>query len=132
MIRNLQELGKTVVLTTHYMDEAQNLADRLAIMIQGKIVVEGTPDELLSHAGGTTIRYKLPGGAPSIPEGLDGGTLEPDGHFVLVTTNPTQALYELTSWATSQGVKLEELSVARPSLDDLFVQLAASDDSNQA
>ena len=127
MIRNLQELGKTVVLTTHYMDEAQNLADRLAIMVQGKIVAEGTPDELLSHAGGTTIRYKLSEDASSMPDGLDGGNLEPDGHFVLVTNAPTQALHGLTSWATSEGLELEELSVTRPTLDDLFIQLAATE-----
>ena len=132
MIRNLQELGKTVVLTTHYMDEAQNLADRVAIMVQGKIVVEGTPDELLSHAGGTTIRYKLSQDAPPMPEGLDGGTLEPDGHLVLVTNVPTQALHGLTSWATSEGIELEELSVTRPSLDDLFVQLVMSERSDEA
>ena len=132
MIRNLQHLGKTVVLTTHYMDEAQNLADRLAIMVQGKIVVEGTPDELLNHAGGTTIRYKLSQDAPPMPEGIDCGSLESDGHFVLATNSPTQALNGLTSWATSEGIELEELSVTRPSLDDLFVQLAASDGSDEA
>ena len=132
MIRNLQDLGKTVVLTTHYMDEAQNLADRVAIMVQGKIVVEGTPDELLNHAGGTTIRYKLSQDASPMPEGLEGGTLQPDGHFVLVTNAPTQALHGLTSWATSKGVELEELSVSRPSLDDLFVQLAASEGPDEA
>ena len=114
MIHNLQDLGKTVVLTTHYMDEAQNLADRVAIMIQGKIVVEGTPDELLNHAGGTTIRYKLAEDAPPMPENLDGGTLQPDGHFLLVTDYPTKALHELTSWATAGGVELQELSVTRP------------------
>ncbi len=132
MIRNLQDLGKTVVLTTHYMDEAQNLADRVAIMVQGKIVVEGTPDELLNHAGGTTIRYKLSQDASPMPEGLEGGTLQPDGHYVLVTNAPTQALHGLTSWATSKGVELEELSVSRPSLDDLFVQLAASEGPDEA
>ena len=132
MIRNLQDLGKTVVLTTHYMDEAQNLADRVAIMVQGKIVVEGTPDELLNHAGGTTIRYKLSQDASPMPGGLEGGTLQPDGHYVLVTNAPTQALHGLTSWATSKGVELEELSVSRPSLDDLFVQLAASEGPDEA
>ena len=132
MIHNLQDLGKTVVLTTHYMDEAQNLADRVAIMIQGKIVVEGTPDELLNHAGGTTIRYKLAEDAPPMPENLDGGTLQPDGHFLLVTDYPTKALHELTSWATAGGVELQELSVSRPSLEDLFIQLAKSGGTDEA
>ncbi len=132
MIHNLQDLGKTVVLTTHYMDEAQNLADRVAIMIQGKIVVEGTPDELLNHAGGTTIRYKLAENAPPMPENLDGGSLQPDGHFLLVTDYPTKALHELTSWATTEGVELQELSVTRPSLEDLFIQLAKSGGTDEA
>lgn len=132
MIRNLQDLGKTVVLTTHYMDEAQNLADRVAIMVKGKIVVEGTPDDLLSHAGGTTIRYKLADDAPPMPEGLDAGTLQTDGHFLLVTGTPTKALHELTSWATKEGVELQELSVTRPSLEDLFIQLASSGESDDA
>ena len=65
-----------------------------------------------------------------MPEGLDGGTLQLDGHLVLVTNAPTQALHGLTSWATSVGVELVELSVTRPSLDDLFVQLAASVESD--
>ena len=130
MIRNLRDLGKTVVLTTHYMDEAQNLADRVAIMIKGKIVVEGTPDELLSHAGGTTVRFKLPESAPPIPEDLDAGVLQPDGHFILVTNTPTRSLLALTSWATSESIELDELSVTRPSLDDLFVQLASKGDSD--
>ena len=129
MIRNLRDLGKTVVLTTHYMDEAQNLADRVAIMIKGKIVVEGTPDELLSHAGGTTIRFKLSEDAPPIPEDLDAGALQPDGHFILVTNTPTRSLLALTSWAASESIELDELSVTRPSLDDLFVQLASTGDS---
>ena len=131
MVRNLRDMGKTVVLTTHYMDEAQNLADRVAIMVEGKIVVEGTPDELLSHAGGTTVRYKLPEDAPAMPEGLEGGALQADGHFILVTNTPTQALHQLTSWATSAGVELEELSVTRPSLDDLFIQLTSREGAGQ-
>ena len=132
MIRNLQDLGKTVVLTTHYMDEAQNLADCVAIMVKGKIVVEGTPDELLSHAGGTTIRYKLSEKAPPMPPNLEAGTLQPDGHYLLVTDSPTQALHRLTSWATAEGVDLQELSVTRPSLEDLFIQLASSEGSDEA
>ncbi len=132
MIRNLQNLGKTVVLTTHYMDEARNLADRVAIMVNGKIVVEGTPDELLSQAGGTTIRYKLPDDSPSMPEALDAGSLQDDEHYVLVTDDPTQSLHRLTNWAVTEGVELQELSVNRPTLEDLFLHLTASEAADEA
>ena len=132
MIRNLQHLGKTVVLTTHYMDEAQNLADRVAIMVKGKIVVDGTPDELLSHGGGATIRYKLSADAPPMPDELDGGVLQSDEHYVLVTDCPTLALQRLTTWAIREGVELQELTVIRPTLEDLFLQLTASQGPEEA
>ena len=130
MIRNLRNLGKTVVLTTHYMDEAEHLADRVAIMVHGQIVVEGTPSELLRDNGATTIRFKLADGAPSLPGDLVVGPMEPSGHYTVVTSTPTSTLHRLTGWAVEHGLELEEMSVSRPSLEDLFVQLAESKEAD--
>ena len=130
MIRNLRNLGKTVVLTTHYMDEAEHLADRVAIMVHGQIVVEGTPSELLRDNGATTIRFKLADGAPSLPGDLAVGPMEPSGQYTAVTTTPTSTLHRLTSWAVEHSIELAEMSVSRPSLEDLFVQLAESKEAD--
>ena len=126
MIRNLRNLGKTVVLTTHYMDEAEYLADRAAIMVHGEIVAQGTPSELLRNNGATTVRFKLAAGAPPLPEDLTVGPREPNGQYTAVTFTPTSTLHRLTGWAVEQGLELEEMSVSRPSLEDLFVRLAES------
>ena len=126
MIRNLRNLGKTVVLTTHYMDEAEHLADRAAIMVHGEIVAQGTPSELLQNSGATTIRFKLAAGASPLPEDLTVGPREPNGQYTVMTFTPTATLHRLTGWAVEQGLELEEMSVSRPSLEDLFVRLAAS------
>ena len=134
MIRNLRNLGKTVVLTTHYMDEAEHLADRVAIMVHGEIVAQGTPSELLRNNGATTIRFKLAAEARPPPEDLAVGPMEPNGQYTAVTFTPTSTLHRLTGWALEQGLELEEMSVSRPSLEDLFVQLAESpetDDTQQ-
>ncbi|HEU0305105.1 MAG TPA: ABC transporter ATP-binding protein [Gaiellaceae bacterium] len=110
MIRNLRELGKTVLLTTHYLDEAEQLADRVAVMRQGEIIALGTPRELTSRAGSTEIRYRRDG-----------------REFVLHSTEPTKALHELTGEALAAGVELEELHVRKPSLEDVYLELTGDD-----
>ncbi len=126
MIRNLRELGKTVLLTTHYLDEAQALADRVAIMVRGEIVAEDTPAGLVAADADAVIRFRAPEGA-GVPEGLGFGERE-DGLMEVRTTDPTRDLHTLTSWALDEGVVLEDLTVSRLSLEDVFLRLTDDDD----
>jgi ABC-2 type transport system ATP-binding protein len=132
MIQNLQSLGKTIFLTTHYMDEAQNLADRVAIIVGGKIVAEGPPEELGAELGDKThISFRLPDGAPQLPQQLTAGG-RVDGHIVeLYPGDPVRALHELTSWALEHNVDLHGLTVARSSLEDVYLQLTSAAESQQ-
>jgi ABC-2 type transport system ATP-binding protein len=110
MIRSLRSLGKTILLTTHYLDEAEQLADRVAVLREGVIVREGTPAELTGVTKETEIRYRR------------------DGHeVVLRTEEPTRVLNELTAEALAEGRELEGLSVRRPTLEDIYLLLTASD-----
>ena len=122
MIRNLSQLGKTVLLTTHYMDEAQNLADRLAVIDRGKIVAEGTPDTIGGRrSAGTTIRFDARGlPVDAIP--LNHVAVA-EGIVEVSTENPTRDLHALTAWAVSGGHTLEDLTVTRPSLEDVYLEL---------
>lgn len=122
MIRNLSQLGKTILLTTHYMDEAQNLADRLAVIDRGKIVAEGTPDTIGGRrSAGTTIRFDARGlPVDAIP--LNHVAVA-EGIVEVSTENPTRDLHALTAWAVSGGHTLEDLTVTRPSLEDVYLEL---------
>jgi ABC-2 type transport system ATP-binding protein len=128
VVKSLAALGKTVLLTTHYMDEAQYLADRVAVISAGRIVAEGPPATLgdREHAG-THIRYRLPDGrsADEPPADLT-GIAGPDGYIDLVPDDLTQALHRLTGWAIERGVKLETLQIVRPSLEDVYLALTDS------
>ena len=126
MVRNLKQLGKTVLLTTHYMDEAEHLADRLAIMVKGKIVAEGTPAELVRRGGATTIKFGLEPETPPVPEDLAAERDGADGRYTILTGTPTESLHRLTAWAVEQGMELEQLSVSSASLEDVFVELTRS------
>ena len=107
MIDGLRQLGKTVFLTTHYMDEAQQLADRVAIIAGGEIVARGTPEDLGDRdSQPTTISYR-----------------GPEGDVSLSTTTPAQTLNELTSRALAEGFELEGLEVKRPTLEDVYLEL---------
>jgi len=122
VVRNLAELGKTVLLTTHYMDEAQHLADRVAIIAAGRIVAEGTPATLAGRdVARPHVRYRLPAATPP-PTDL-GGQPTPDGFVELAPRDLTQALHQLTGWAIEHGVTLDDLQIVRPSLEDVYLQL---------
>ena len=124
MIRNLQSLGKTILLTTHYMDEAEHLADRVAIMVDGEIVAEGPPSDLSQRDGSVTIGFRIDSGSGALPEDLGAEQTGNSGRYTITTSTPTRSLHQLTGWAVEQGIELQELSVSRPSLEDLFIELA--------
>ena len=124
MVANLRSLGKTVVLTTHYMDEAEHLADRVAIIVQGEIVDEGTPGELMQRSGSTIIRFKTRPDAGAPPEDLDAES--EGGRYTIMTGMPTDRLHRLTGWALERGIELEELSVSTPTLEDVFIELVGA------
>ena len=106
VIRSLRRLGKTILLTTHYLDEAEQLADRVAVLREGAIVAIGRPEELSGAAPATEIRYRR------------------NGEEILVSTHePTRVLHELTAEALAQGHELEGLSVRRPTLEEVYLAL---------
>ena len=126
MIRSLRELGKTVLLTTHYLDEAQALADRVAIMVRGEIVAEDTPAGLVAADADAVIRFRTPQGT-TLPDGL--GLREADeGLIEARTADPTRDLNALTNWALGEGIELEDLTVSRLSLEDVFLRLTDEGD----
>jgi ABC-2 type transport system ATP-binding protein len=129
VVKTLASLGKTVLLTTHYMDEAQYLADRAAVISAGRIVAEGAPatlgDRNLAMA---RIRYRGPVG-PVPPDGLT-GAMDPDGFTVIETADPVRDLHRLTGWAIENDVALDGLEVTRPSLEDVYLALTAEDEAN--
>ena len=131
MIRNLKQLGKTVVLTTHYMNEAEHLADRVAIMVKGQIVAQGTPSELVRGDASTTIRFRLKEHAPPVPDIMGAESAGADGQYIIMTDTPTERLHGLTGWAMEQDIELEGLSVAASSLEDVFVEIAEAADKDQ-
>ena len=126
MIKNLTDLGKTVFLTTHYMDEAQYLAGRVAIIVGGKIVVEGPPSQLVQADATTTlIRFIVPAGAPSLPSELQSTGVMTGGVFELHSPEPARALNVLTTWALECGVELDGLTVTRPTLEDVYLDITS-------
>ena len=115
MIRGLRTLGKTILLTTHYMEEAQQLCDRLAVLRDGLIVSEGTPAQLTGAAAESEIRYRC------------------DGELVVVRTpEPTRILAELTAAAVAAGHELDGLEVRRPTLEDVYLSLTGDEDVEHA
>lgn len=125
VIRNLRGLGKTIFLTTHYMDEAQTLADRVGIIANGAIVAEGPPDRLAgSDEAETRIIFRLPEGvdAEELP-GMAAASPRRNGTIELTTGAPLPLLNELTGWALARGVDLPGLEVHRPNLEDVYLEL---------
>ena len=128
LIQRLCDGGTTVLLTTHYLDEAEQLADRVGVLANGKLVAEGTPAELMASSPDATIIFEL-------PEGVDpDAILVPadatyEGDTVRIQTpNPTAVLAQLTGAATARGLELAGLSVRRPSLEDVFLRLGGGVD----
>jgi len=123
MIRGLRTLGKTIVLTTHYLEEAEQLADRAAIIVSGHIRAEGTVPELRARRTGTIISFQAPAANWQLPPGLPGTARVEDGAVSIETERATQALYALTRAASERGIELRELTVRPVSLEDVYLDL---------
>jgi ABC-2 type transport system ATP-binding protein len=125
MIAGLAKLGKTIFLTTHYMDEAQTLADRVAILSSGRIVATGSPDSLGDRGMHTEIRFRLPKGVEvsDLPSAIGQEARVDAGMITLTAGDPVPVLRELTTWAESRGVGLPGLTVGSPNLEDVYLEL---------
>jgi len=122
VVKNLASLGKTVLLTTHYMDEAQYLADRVAVMAAGRIVATGTPEQLGGrHTEGVRIRFRVPAGTV-LPDDLAGRTTG-EGAVEIDPDDLSRTLHRLTGWSIDQGVELSQLEIIRKSLEDVYLEL---------
>ncbi len=123
VVRNLATLGKTVLLTTHYMDEAQQLADRVAVIVRGRIVAQGAPDTLAGrNTANPTVSYRLPPGVAP-PPGM--GVAIDTGAVQFAPADLTAALHRLTGWSIDNGVPLDDLRILRPSLEEVYLQLTS-------
>ena len=132
VVRDLCAEGRTVLLTTHYMDEAQALADSVVMLAGGRVVASGPPDTLGGRDHGvSTVRFVLPDGvSPAdlpLPAGLAAEVRV--GSVEFTVAEPTAVLHELTRWALDRGEGLVGLSVSRPSLEDVYLQLTGGEDA---
>jgi ABC-2 type transport system ATP-binding protein len=124
VVKSLASLGKTVLLTTHYMDEAQYLADQVAVIAAGRIVAAGPP-ATLGHRdmAGARIRYRVPYGLT--PPGQLASAVGAGGYREFHSDHPARDLYQLTKWALDFGTHLDGLEVTRPTLEDVYLSLTA-------
>jgi len=111
VIRSLRDLGKTILLTTHYLDEAEQLSDRVAVLREGRIVALGRPSELTGAKVATEIRYRRHG-----------------REVVIETDDPTRVLHDLTAQALAEGAELEGLEVRRPTLEEIYLSLTGGEE----
>jgi ABC-2 type transport system ATP-binding protein len=122
LIAGLRELGTTILLTTHYLDEAQHLADRVVVIAGGRVIAEGTPESLgAGDAPQALISFHDPGTALPLPE--DAEVERRDGRIAFRTAAPTRDLAPLVAWAAERGAELDGLTVTRPSLEDVYLEL---------
>jgi ABC-2 type transport system ATP-binding protein len=125
LIEELCRLGTTVLLTTHYLDEAEHLADRVGVLSRGTLVAEGTPDELIGRQGDTVVSFTLVGAEYGDMVGVLPSSTSCNGQRIEFTsTDPTRDVHAVTGWAIERGAQLDALSVSRPTLEDVFLGLA--------
>ena len=130
MVKGLRRLGRTILLTTHYMEEAEYLADRVAVLMDGRIVACAPPSQLLGAGkSASTVRFRLPAGTgpAELPPSVAAAFAVEEGVAVVSTDRPTALLAELTGWATRRGIELAELAVSPPSLEDAYLHLIGGD-----
>jgi ABC-2 type transport system ATP-binding protein len=133
IVKNLAGLGKTVFLTTHFMDEAQYLADRLAVITNGRIVAEGTPDTLGGRdSARARIRFRVPPGSDTAELPDIGQRVTDDGAWLATADDPSEPLHRLTGWAIGHGVRFEALDVSRPSLEDIYLDITGGDEEPES
>ena len=125
IVRDIRALGRTILLTTHYMDEAQNLADRIVVIAAGRVVAVGSPESIGGRdTAAVRIRFRL-------PEGVEASSLPVPAHVedhrevLIETTATTATLHELTEWALQRRIELLDLTVSRPTLEDVYLELTA-------
>jgi ABC-type multidrug transport system ATPase subunit len=126
LVARLRALGKTILLTTHYMDEAQQLADRVAVIAAGRLVAIGPPDALAGQAdqGAAVIGFELPAGLAAADLPRLGDQVRVDGNRVEIhTTRPVADMHALTAWALEHDRDLSSLRLARPTLEEAYLQL---------
>jgi ABC-2 type transport system ATP-binding protein len=132
LVRDLRDDGVTVVLTTHHMDEAEQLADRVAVVDGGRVIAEGSPDELCRSDAQNTVRFRARPGLDlgSLLKALPDGTAAAEataGSYLVEGTVDPQLLATLTSWCAQSGVMPEQLTVGRRTLEDVFLELTGRD-----
>ncbi len=134
LVDALRSDGMTVVLTTHYLDEAEHLADRVGVMSAGRLIVDGTPADLQRRSGRTLVSFRCGDGeddlaaATRLAETLGDRVRLIDGRIELLTADVTAALHTLTSWAVEERVDIDSWSVAQPSLEQVFLDLVGGTD----
>jgi ABC-2 type transport system ATP-binding protein len=132
LVDNLRALGKTILLTTHYMDEAQHLADRVAVIAKGRLIALGTPEQLRAQQDGAAmIGFRLPSDVVVADLPDLGPDVQVDGPQVSArTASPTETLATLTAWAAARHVELESLQLSRPTLEDAYLRLVGETDGH--
>ncbi len=129
LVESLRDGGKTIVLTTHFMDEAERLADRIAVMAHGEIVATGTPGSLGSRRQlASAISFTLPGGVSlrELPVGIGAADCDHGGKVRVQTDDPVSALFSLSLWALRHDHALPDLELRRPTLEDVYLHLTAT------
>jgi ABC-2 type transport system ATP-binding protein len=124
IVRNLRAIGKSVLLTTHYMDEAEHLADRVAIIARGRLIAEGHPRELARER--TVVRFRPDGAMPPLYDGVSTVAGE-EGWVEIEAPDATRLLHALTSWAVARNTQLHGLTVRQESLEDAYLRLVRED-----
>lgn len=136
IIRELRSRGRTILLTTHYIEEAEALCDRVIVLRAGEVVADGTPFELLGRARGTSTLWLAVDGGELDPAPLVAAGLEPQGregdHYRFTATDPTAAIVALGEVLNAQSLRLTDLRLRRPTLEDVYLELVGPEAAHGA